>query len=237
MATKFSDKCNQIRARVFARRNALTTARMVSLFDPNSKTSEARIERAKERLAEAAAEMAQHCPESITVTLENGTKFTQDRGVPDESAKNARDLLKDKIPADDVTDLTEIKLRDDPPPDTKSVRRKKDGKAVNITVKAAATYNKKTKTINDYHPTKEDELKHEIGHHVYYHRMTAKERAAWDKLWRDKRDKMPTDYAKSHEKEGFAEAYEFLRNNKELDDDIRKKMIELAGANPSTGGN
>jgi len=82
----------------------------------------------------------------------------------------------------------------------------------------------------------EDTLKHEIGHHVYFHRMTEAARIRWKQFFEQGTNgqmvpagKMPTDYASENEIEGFAEAYRFLRDNETLNPDLKQLLEDLLG--------
>ena len=62
--------------------------------------------------------------------------------------------------------------------------------------------------------------------------MSDDQRRAWQEFWRRNVEKFPTDYSKINNGEGFAEAYEFFRNDMNLDDEIRQLLEKLVGPNP-----
>ena len=78
-------------------------------------------------------------------------------------------------------------------------------------------------------------LKHEIGHHVYFHRLTKEGHEKWTAFWNLDNNKktirqggkMPSEYAGKDSIEGFAECYEALRCNKTLDPTTKAKMEEV----------
>lgn len=80
-------------------------------------------------------------------------------------------------------------------------------------------------------------IKHEIGHHVW-NRLSEEAKERWTRFWemggvgsRTTSDggAMPTSYATTNHREGFAEVYEALRDNEPLDPRAKGKMEEILG--------
>jgi hypothetical protein len=60
-------------------------------------------------------------------------------------------------------------------------------------------------------------LKHEVGHHVFFKKLSPETRRKWSEFWKKHKNEMPTSYAKTRYQEGFAECYMFYFSNKKGD--------------------
>jgi hypothetical protein len=79
-------------------------------------------------------------------------------------------------------------------------------------------------------------LKHEVGHHVYFNRLSATAVARWKQFYADGSHhhpqpvgQMPTAYAATGDGEGFADVYEYYRDGKRLHPEVQRLMEELLG--------
>lgn len=85
-----------------------------------------------------------------------------------------------------------------------------------------ATYSPVNKRIEMYetalegHPESETEttMTHEVGHHVFDKRLAVESKEEWRSFWKENKDAMPTEYAKTKASEGFAETYAYVRTGK-----------------------
>jgi len=54
---------------------------------------------------------------------------------------------------------------------------------------------------------------HEVGHHVWFTKLSVETQRSWTKFWATNRIEMPTQYAKTNTAEGFAESYAYIQFN------------------------
>ena len=133
------------------------------------------------------------------------------------------------IPESQLVGLSEITLHGKPSDRDLPVKDERTGETVRV--EPGATYSPRDKSIVDWYPPEAREIKHEIGHHVYYERLSDAQRAEWETFWGTNTDKMPTDYARKNNAEGFAEAYEFFYDRPDdLNEDVKEKIHRLLEA-------
>lgn len=158
--------------------------------------------------------------------LGGGGEIVVDPGVlPDDETKVRRRL--ESLPEKEKRGIHKVEMGDD-------VKKDPDTGQTEWT---AGEYAIGAQTIHLYilgHTEKT--MKHEVGHHVYFHRMTEAARDRWKRFFQQGTNgqvvptgKMPTQYATTDEAEGFAEAYEFLRDNKPLDPAVKQLLEDLVG--------
>ncbi len=170
----------------------------------------------------------------LVVDLGGGLRMRVEPQVDPSEQKEVEEVLRDKIPPEDKSGLDWVQLRGAPASGPSTVTDERTGETREI--KPAGSYTREKKVIHDWYPPGVGTIKHEVGHHVFHHKLTAEQRRAWQEFWRRNVDKFPTDYSKVSNGEGFAEAYEFFRNNRDLDDEIRRAMERLVGPNPAGAG-
>ena len=233
MPDRFTDACNRARRAYHAAVDAESLAVFSALLGEMTPAKQRRLDELAARVRAAREEMARVCQgQLVTIDLPGGCTLRQEPGVKDEARERVRDLIRTKIPDGDLDGLTDITLSDDPPPRREVEVREEGGGTGRRSVDADGSYDRSAKRIVDWDPPREETIKHEIGHHVYFDRFTDEQRQRWTTFWRQHRDRMPTDYAKTHEKEGFAEVYEWLRDRKALDDAVLEMMLSLVQPNP-----
>lgn len=167
----------------------------------------------------------------LVVDLGSGLRMRVEPHVDPAEQKDIEEVLRDKIPPADKDGLDWIRLQGEPKQEPSTVTDERTGETREI--KLAGSYNRERKVIDDWYPPGVSTIKHELGHHVFHHKLTAEQRRAWQDFWKRNVERFPTDYAKVNSGEGFAEAYEFFRNNRDLDDEIRRAMERLVGPNPA----
>lgn len=183
------------------------------------------LNRAAERLGEACEwETSQHDSGTDETGKPKKLEIKFHPRLSEDEKKKIKGILMDppkgKIPKKHKICLKEINLKG------------KHGPTRNVygrVVIASGDYNRETGVINDYYPPEVSTVKHEIGHHVYYKKISKRMRERWKKFWATHKKKMPTNYATWHESEGFAEVYEYLMNGKKLDPEVEKEMKDILG--------
>ena len=233
MADHFSDPCKRARTRYEAALESRERALQMAILDASSAEGRQRVERAEQRLAEARRELVLACGnEILTVSLAGGGRVNQEPGVSNAGLEKILELIRRKIPERDLQGLDDLTLSDDPPPERERWVDDSGGRRKLKRYRPEGNYSIGERDIVVWPTSNEETVKHEIGHHVYYHRLSVEQRQTWDRYWAANQDRMPTEYARQDAQEGFAEAYEFFRNGKTLDEGIRSVIGELAGPNP-----
>lgn len=179
-------------------------------------------EKAWNRSVEALAKVIRTCgSQKGRYPIAGGGRVEVDPGVPIKDEKAVIDRLA-SLPKGETKDLDKVSLRDRVVPD-----RDKPGRVT------AGTYIDKEIDLNTF-GHEEETLKHEVGHHVYFRHLNESARLEWEAFYKTGDNgkkqpvgKMPTGYASTKASEGFAEVYEFLRDNKPLDPDVKRLLEKL----------
>jgi 1-acyl-sn-glycerol-3-phosphate acyltransferase len=203
---------------------------------PSTPKSRKSLKAVRKRLAEAQKQMNQAIDALLEACGERVVFVETNPGPPREGFKLH---IHPRVSASDEKKVTEILgglprkhkkgiagiwLRGKP----KAKPKKRKGRPFVTT----GDYNAKTKKINDYYPPNPHTIKHEVGHHVYYQKLTKAMRAEWERWWKQHKKQMPTGYAQTRAREGWAEVYEFVYDNKSLDAAVKAKFQQLVGAIP-----
>jgi DNA repair photolyase len=143
--------------------------------------------------------------------------------VPDEKERRVKEIL-DRIPENHKRGLRRITLHVKQPPQTEG--------GGGTAGQRAADYTRDEKAIGHYHPNEVASIKHEIGHHVYFDRLNAAARRRWERFFERNRAAMPTEYARTEAKEGFAEVYEFYYDRKDLDPAVKAEFETIIALVP-----
>lgn len=209
-----------------ARREAARDAGQVlhAAAKAKAKVATQEAEQVFEQTVEALAKIKRVCgKQRARHPFTGGGTIIIDPGVTPDNEKEVRDRLA-TLPKNETKGLKEIEMRNRSVPDPK-----------NPNGVIAGRYGAGNIELNEF-GHKEDTLKHEVGHHVYLHHFPEKVQLEWDAFFNagdngKKRPvgKMPTGYATTNPSEGFAEAYEFLRDNKPLDPDLKILLEKLLG--------
>ncbi len=170
----------------------------------------------------------------LVVDLGGGLRMRVEPHVDPTQQKAVEEVLRDRIPPEDKDGLDWIRLHGEPADEPSVVTDELTGEQREI--KSAGSYTRERRAIDDWSPPGVGTIEHQVGHHVFHHKLTAEQRRAWQDFWNRRVNKFPTDYSKVSNGEGFAEAYEFFRNNRDLDDEIRRAMERLVGPNPAGAG-
>ncbi len=182
----------------------------------------------------AEADVREKCGDQVLVVdLGGGLRMRVEPQVDPSEQKDVEEVLRDKIPPEDKSGLDWVRLHGEPAEEPSTVTDERTGEKREVT--SAGSYNRERRVIDDWHPAGVRTIKHQLGHHVFHHKLTDDQRRAWQDFWKRNVEKFPTGYSKINNGEGFAEAYEFFRNDMTLDDEIRQLMEELVGPNPKGG--
>lgn len=183
----------------------------------------------------AEATVREKCGDQVLVVdLGGGLRMRVEPLVDPDEQQDVEEVLRDKIPSDDKSGLDWVQLRGEPAEGPSTVTDERTGDTREVS--PAGSYSREKRVIHDWYPPGVGTIKHEMGHHVFHHRLTDAQRRAWQEFWKRNVGKFPTDYSKVNSGEGFAEAYEFLRNDLDLNDEVRQVMEELVGPNPTRNG-
>ncbi len=240
MPPQFDQECQRAReglarARERERRAEEEFRKVADRFGTASYTQALKAARvATDARKDAEQVVREKCGEQVLVVdLGGGVRMRVEPHVDLSQQEDVEEVLRDKIPPDDKSGLDWIRLQGEPAEDPGVVIDERTGEKREI--KRAGSYTRERRVIDDWYPPDVGTIKHEVGHHVFHHRLTDEQRRAWQEFWKRNVEKFPTDYAKINNGEGFAEAYEFFRNDLDLDDEIRRLMEKLVGPNPSGG--
>jgi len=171
----------------------------------------------------ALAQIAAACAgETASQPFGDDGEFQVDPGVLPEDEEKVRERL-ESLPEEETEGLEEIELQEE------LGSQSEDGGIV------AGQYTVGSQTVELFlGGHNERVLKHEVGHHVYYHRMDDAARERWDRFYAQgshsqqvPAGKMPTGYAATAAREGFAEVYEYYRDGLPLDPEVRQLIEEL----------
>lgn len=164
--------------------------------------------------------------EVATRPIGGGGEFNVHPGVLPDDERRVRERL-ESLPDEETTGIREIDLRDivGPPSSTAPF----------------------WPVLGVYHPVgntielfvfghQENTLKHEVGHHVHLDLLSAPARERWKTFYETGTNgqprpdgQMPSQYAATNEREGFAEVYEHLRDDRALDPEVKQLIEELLG--------
>jgi hypothetical protein len=254
MPRTFSEECNAARSELQrareekeqkhreaeeARKKSASTNSLVD-FNRWMRANSASL-RADEAYEAACAKVLEDCADEVVIRdlsrgsspPSPGTKLKIEPKFDDGLVDDVIDVLRDKIPDADKVGLDWIILEQDEGPEVEKVEAK-TGKKRRFRV--GGDYSADAKRIQDYYPSEVDTIKHEVGHHVWHNHLNDDQRKAWKDFWDANHAKMPTDYAKLNHREGFAEVYEFFRNERPLDDAVAEFISEMIRPNPAPAG-
>lgn len=232
-----SDECKKAREeydRIAYRVRLRTSSFMWASLAKTSKTSEKRLKNAEERLKQAREDLNKAIDVLLEVCGERIIFIETDAGPPQQGfeirvhprisesdQKKVTDIL-ETLPKKHKKGLKGISLKGKKKNEVKKIKGR--------TFITAGDYNTESKKINDYYPPNPHTIKHEIGHHVYYDILPKEKRTEWEQWWNQHKADMPTGYAKTKAREGWAEVYEHFYDKKKLDPKVKAKFEQLIGA-------
>ena len=190
---------------------------------------------AHNKAEEILRELKRSCAGQTITSKLDGCELEVYPGVLPEDEKRVTDVLTN-LEEKELRNLKKVKLTDACGPPHAYIDN--DGKVV--ATRAIGKYWWPTKTITGYVGDYEPEnIKHEVGHHIFNELLDDKARIEWREFWRkaDNRlkvpkGKMPTQYAGFTHQEAFSEVYWHFKENKPLDPEARDLMQKLLGGIP-----
>ena len=178
-------------------------------------------DRAKKEAEERLGECAE---QSKTATLDE-FEFEVFGRVKPHQEQEILEIL-GRIPAGHKRGLRKITLRPKPSSQPEPVLDERTG--ARVLVEPAGEYDRGSRSIVQWYPPNASTMKHEIGHHVFYQRLTEQQRTDWQNFWEQHREQIPRDHGKRNYWEGFAVVYEVYFDNREkLPPAVREKMKPL----------
>jgi hypothetical protein len=200
---------------------AATAEQSARQIEQNARTARSQ---ASATASAALAQVKTACAGQTATYPLDGGEIEVAPGILPEDEKAVRDRL-DSLPDEEKEGLNKVDIQDELGPPSPAA-------AMGV---VAGQYRVSSQRIQLFiFGHSEKVVKHELGHHVYFDRLPETARERWRQFYGNGTNKqkvpagkMPTGYATTDEQEGFAEVYEFLRDGKPLEPEVKQLIEEL----------